>query len=309
MPNNQRCIVLGASGFIGSRLCEVMGARIPNLKAFGRSPLYPSAFSRCRWIEGNFSDINQVTNAIADCDTVIHLVNATTPASANVNRVADLEANVVSTLNLLDACVNSGVKKVVFISSGGTVYGVPSVVPTPETAENDPITAYGVSKLTIEKYLSLYNHLYGLDYTVLRVANPYGPYQTNKKNQGVIAAFLRHAIHDEPIDVWGDGSVVRDYIFIDDVVSAIELAISNRTDKKVFNIGSGRGVSINEIIVTLEDVVGKKIEVNYMPRRNMDVPISILDISRAAELLKWTPKVEFSQGIQDTFEWVKSSGL
>jgi len=181
MPNGQLCIVLGASGFIGSRLCEVMGAKISNLKAFGRSPLYPSAFSQCRWIEGNFSDINQVTNAIAGCDTVIHLVNATTPASANLNRVTDLEANVISTLNLLDVCVSSGVKKIVFISSGGTVYGVPSVVPTPETAENDPITAYGVSKLIIEKYLFLYRHLYGLDYTILRVANPYGPYQTNKK--------------------------------------------------------------------------------------------------------------------------------
>ncbi|WP_248768503.1 NAD-dependent epimerase/dehydratase family protein [Pseudomonas sp. MWU12-2345] len=309
MPNGQLCIVLGASGFIGSRLCEVMGAKIPNLKAFGRNPLYPSAFSRCRWIEGDFSDINQVAHAIAGCDTVIHLVNATTPASANLNRVMDLEANVVSTLNLLDVCVSSGVKKIVFISSGGTVYGVPSVVPTPETADNDPITAYGVSKLIIEKYLFLYRHLYGLDYTILRVANPYGPYQTNKKNQGVIAAFLRRAIHGEPIDVWGDGSVVRDYIFIDDVVSAIELAILNGTDKKIFNIGSGRGLSINEIILTLENVLGKKIEINYMPRRNMDVPVSVLDIAQAAEVLKWTPKVEFSQGIQDTFEWVKSSGL
>ncbi|WAH60327.1 NAD-dependent epimerase/dehydratase family protein [Pseudomonas silvicola] len=309
MPLNKRCIILGASGFIGSRLCEVLGSKMPNLKAFGRNPLYPEAFKQCRWIEGDFSDVNQVSNAIADCDTVIHLVNATTPASANVNRVADLEANVVSTLNLLDACVNSGVKKVIFISSGGTVYGVPSVVPTPESAPNDPITAYGVSKLTIEKYLSLYHHLYGLDYCVLRVANPYGPYQTNKKNQGVIAAFFRHIIHDEPIDVWGDGSVVRDYVYIDDVVNAIELALFNSYKEKIFNIGSGRGVSIKEIIASLEAVVGSSIDVNYLPGRNMDVPVSVLDVSRASRDLGWAPKISFDEGIRNTFDWIKASGL
>lgn len=309
MPDSQRCIVLGASGFIGSRLCEKLAVKIRNLKAFGRNPLYKNAFGGCIWIDGDFSDVNQIANAISDCDTVIHLVNATTPASANVNRVADLEANVGGTLRLLDACVNSNVKKIIFISSGGTVYGVPEVIPTPESAPNNPITAYGVSKLTIEKYLSLYKHLYGLDYCVLRVANPYGPYQTNKKNQGVIAAFLQHAIHNEPIDVWGDGSVVRDYIFIDDVVDAVDKALTNVSAESTFNIGSGRGFSIKEIITSLERATGRSIEVNFLPGRNMDVPISVLDISRAEEFLGWSPKVSFDDGIAQTYSWMKQSGL
>lgn len=309
MPLSQRCIVLGASGFIGSRLCEVLGGKFKNLKAFGRNPAYREAFANCSWIDGDFNDINQVTHAITDCDTVIHLVNATTPASANVNRVADLEANVLATLRLLDACVNSKVKKVIFISSGGTVYGIPGEIPTPETAPNEPITAYGVSKLTIEKYLSLYKHLYGLDYSVLRVANPYGPYQTNKKNQGVIAAFLRHVIHDEPIDVWGDGSVIRDYIYIDDVVAAIERTLLVDAEDKIFNIGSGAGCSIREIISTLEHVTGKSINVNFLPSRNMDVPVSVLDITRAAHVLGWKPKVSFDQGVRETFRWIMKSGL
>lgn len=309
MPTSQRCIVFGASGFIGSRLCEKLASKYQNLKAFGRNPMYPSAFNKCKWIEGDFSDVNQIANAITDCDTVIHLVNATTPASANINRVADLKANVVSTLNLLDACVNSGVKKIIFISSGGTVYGAPSIIPTPETAENNPITAYGVSKLTIEKYLSLYHHLYKLDYCVLRVANPFGPYQTNKKNQGAIAAFLQHAIHDEPIDVWGDGSVVRDYIFIDDVINAIDLAIVHSGEQKTFNIGSGTGLSINQIISTLESSLEKSISVNYLPSRNMDVPISILDITRARTHLGWSPHTPFKEAIAQTLLWIRSSNL
>ncbi|PYB87063.1 NAD-dependent epimerase [Pseudomonas koreensis] len=309
MQKNSRCVVLGASGFIGSRLCERLGVKYSNVKAFGRNRMYEDAFKTCKWIEGDFADPNQIANAIGDCDTVIHLVNASTPASANINRVADLQANVVSTLNLLDACVNSGVKKIIFLSSGGTVYGVPSIIPTPEAAENNPITAYGVSKLTIEKYLSLYHHLYNLDYCVLRVANPYGPYQTNKKNQGVISAFFQHAIHDEPIDVWGDGTVVRDYVFIDDVVDAIDLAISNNSAYKIFNIGSGAGISINEIISTLEQTVGKSIAVNYLPSRNMDVPISVLDINRAKAHLGWSPKVSWQNGIVETYKWIKSSGL
>jgi UDP-glucose 4-epimerase len=309
MQNNSRCIVFGASGFIGSRLCEKLGEKYSNIKAFGRNPMYKDAFKKCRWIEGDFADANQIANAIGDCDTVIHLVNASTPASANINRVADLQANVVSTLNLLDACVSSGVKKVIFLSSGGTVYGVPSIIPTPEVSENNPITAYGVSKLTIEKYLSLYYHLYNLDYCILRVANPYGPYQTNKKNQGVISAFFQHAIHDEPIDVWGDGTVVRDYVFIDDVVNAIDLALTNNSPYKVFNIGSGMGVSINEIISSLEQAVGKPITVNYLPGRNMDVPVSILDINRARSHLNWSPLTPLHDGIIETYNWIKSSGL
>lgn len=309
MRNNTRCIVLGASGFIGSRVCENLGHKYANLKAFGRNPLYPMAFKNCRWIEGDFSDVNQIANAIHDCETVIHLVNATTPASANINRVADLEANVVSTLHLLDACVNSGVKKIIFISSGGTVYGVPKIIPTPETAENDPITAYGVSKLTIEKYLFLYHHLYNLDYCVLRVANPFGPYQTNKKNQGVISAFLQHAVHDEPLDVWGDGTVIRDYVYIDDVVSAIDLAINYDGQHKIFNIGSGTGFSINEIIATIEDVTGKPMSVNYRPSRNMDVPVSILDINRADTHLDWRPSISLNEGLGMALNWMKGSGL
>lgn len=309
MSINSRCIVFGASGFIGSRLCEILGNKGFHVKAFGRNPRYKNAFDKCKWIEGDFADVNQIANAIGDCDTVIHLVNASTPASANINRVADLQANVVSTLNLLDACVTTGVKKVIFISSGGTVYGVPTIIPTPESAENNPITAYGVSKLTIEKYLSLYHHLYNLDYCVLRVANPFGPYQTNKKNQGVISAFFQHAIHDEPIDVWGDGSVIRDYIFIDDVVDAIELALTNQSTHKVFNIGAGRGVSINELISTLQLIMEKPIKINYLPGRIMDVPISILDISRAKEHLNWEPRTLLRDGINATFEWIKSSDL
>ena len=127
-----------------------------------------------------------------------------------------------SSLALFDICRNSGVKRIVFVSSGGTIYGPSAQIPISETAPTDPITAYGVGKLAIEKYLALYEHLFGLDYRILRVANPFGPFQIPLKNQGVIAALISRALKNEPIEIWGDGSVVRDYIYVDDVVAALE---------------------------------------------------------------------------------------
>ena len=182
----------------------------------------------------------------------------------------------------------------VYVSSGGTIYGIPEHVPTPESAATSPITAYGVTKLAVEKYLHLYHHLYGLEYRVLRVANPFGPYQTAVKNQGVIAAFMRQALRGEPIDVWGDGSVVRDYIYIDDVISAMLAAATHEGPSRVFNVGRGEGRSLAEIVEAIEAVSGLVIPARYGAARPIDVPRSILDITLARQELGWQPQHDLS---------------
>ncbi len=136
----------------------------------------------------------------------------------------------------------------------------PQQIPTPETAPTDPITAYGISKLTIEKYLALHEHLYRSDYRVLRVTNPYGPFQTALKNQGVIAALISRAMSGESMEVWGDGSVVRDFIYIDDVIDALEAAMQDQSSHRVFNIGSGQGHSLREVIGMVERLAWQEAE-------------------------------------------------
>ncbi|KQV44866.1 NAD-dependent epimerase/dehydratase family protein [Duganella sp. Root336D2] len=302
-----RCAVLGAGGFIGTNLCRALAEQGAKVRAFGRRQSFPEALHGCDWLPGDFTDSTSVAAAVSECEVVFHLVNATTPASANVDKLADLNANVASTLRLLEACRETGVSRVVFVSSGGTVYGIPDLVPTPETARTNPITAYGISKLAIEKYLGLYEYLYGLQYRVLRVANPFGPYQTALKNQGVIAAFLRGALSGKPIEMWGDGSVTRDYIYVDDVVESLMLAAYHEGLGRIFNIGSGEGRTLNDIVGSIDRLLGEKIPVDHRPGRPVDVPVSILDTSFAASDLGWRPHTTFEAGLQATIEWMRSS--
>lgn len=301
-----RCAVLGAGGFIGTNLCRALVGQVDFLRAFGRRQSFPAALNCCDWMLGDFADPTTLPAAIDGCDVVFHLVNATTPASANIDKVADLNANVASTLHLLDACRETGVRRVVFVSSGGTIYGIPDQVPTPETAPTNPITAYGISKLAIEKYLSLYEYLYGLEYRVLRVANPFGPYQTALKNQGVIAAFIRRALAGKPIEMWGDGSVTRDYVYIDDVVDAMLLAAIHEGTGRIFNIGSGEGRSLNDIVGVIAELLGTVVSVDRRPSRPVDVPVSILDTAFTARDLNWRPRTAFDEGLRSTIAWMNS---
>lgn len=304
-----RCAVLGAGGFIGTNLCRALIGRVESLRAFGRRQLFSDALRGCEWMQGNFADPTCMVTAITGCDVVFHLVNATTPASANVDKVADLNTNVINTLHLLNACRECGVRRVVFVSSGGTIYGIPNQVPTPETAPTNPISAYGISKLAIEKYLSLYEYLYGLEFRVLRVANPFGPFQMATKHQGVIAAFLHSALSRMPIEMWGDGSVIRDYVYIDDVVESMLLAATHEGHGRIFNIGSGEGRSLNNIIAAIEELLGTKLSVERRSSRPVDVPVSILDNTFAAKDLNWQPNTVFKEGLRLTIEWMRSSGM
>ena len=306
--HDARCAVLGGGGFIGANLCQALKGKVASLRAYGRRQAFPEALAGVEWVGGDFLDATTHANALNGCDTVIHLVSATNPASGNLNMVADVEANVVSTLRLLDACRFFGVRRLVFISSGGTVYGVPKVVPTPETHPLEPITSYGVSKLTIERYLSLYGYLYGLDYRILRVANPYGPYQTAAKGQGVVAAFVERALAGAPVEIWGDGTVVRDYFYVADLVDAILKSIAHDGPSRVFNIGSGEGQSVNEIIAAIEKATGKPLERRYLKGRPIDAPKSVLDIALARTELGWTPKVSLADGLARMIAWRKSRG-
>lgn len=302
-----RCVVLGATGFIGTNLCQELIAQGFSVRAFGRSLTFPGSLQGCEWFSGDFTSSSSLASAVTGCDVVFHLVNATTPVSANLDKIDDVKSNVISSLHLLDICRLSGVKRVVFVSSGGTVYGIPDVIPTPESASTNPITSYGISKLAIEKYLSLYEYLYGLEYRVLRVANPFGPYQLGLKHQGVIAAFLKQVLTGQAIEIWGDGNVARDYIYVGDVAKALVLAATHEGGSRVFNIGSGEGRSLNDLVGAIGSMLGISIDVIYRSGRLVDVPISILDTALAWKELGWRSSTSFMMGLQETGAWIDAN--
>ena len=307
--SSMRCVVLGGGGFIGTNLCNALAGRVDTLRAFGRRQSFPEALKDIDWISGDFEDPSALAEAVAGCDVVFHLIATTTPTSANLDKIADINSNVVSSLHLLEACRVERVSRVVFVSSGGTIYGIPHRIPTTENSPTNPITAYGISKLAIEKYLALYEYLYGLEYRVLRVANPYGPFQTVMKNQGFIAALLGRALAGKPIEIWGDGSITRDYIYIDDVVDALQLAGVHEGPVRVFNIGSGKGYTIRQIIAAVEKVLGLKVDIRQCDGRSVDVPCSILDVSSAATELGWHPCISLTNGLEKTAAWMRKTIL
>lgn len=302
-----RCAVLGAGGFIGTNLCRHLAGEGAPVRAFGRSQRFPGALGGMPWITGTLRDENALARAVEGCDVVFHLISGSTPATANENMVRDLDDNVVGSLRLLELCRAGGIGRVVFVSSGGTVYGAPGSLPIPETAPTHPICAYGVSKLMIEKYLTLYSHLHGIDHRVLRVSNPFGPYQIARKAQGVVAAFLSKAMNDEPIELWGDGQSVRDYIYIDDVCTALTRAARHTGPGRLFNIGSGIGRNLLQIIEDIERVVGRPLAVKRLPARHVDVPANVLDISAARDDLGWAPEVEWMEGLRLSRDWLARS--
>ena len=300
------CIVLGGGGFLGINLCRQLATAGYRVRAFGRRCLFPDALRDVDWYQGDFNNGAALASAMQTYEIVFHLVHATTPQSANLDMKGDLEQNVVSTLALLDISRKLGIKRIVFVSSGGTIYGSPKHIPTPETAPTEPIAAYGVSKLAIEKYLAIHEILYGLEYRILRVSNPFGPYQIPVKNQGVISALLSRGLRRETIEIWGDGSVVRDYVFVADVIAALEAALNDSSSERVFNIGSGCGRSLAEVIACVEGILGTRLTIDWRRGRSVDVPISVLAVERAATILGWTPTVSFESGLQRTLDWWRS---
>ena len=297
--------VLGSSGFIGNNLCNVLLNNGCKVTAFDHAPSIFSEPNSYRSVIGNFLDDKTLTFAIGESDIVVHLISTVNPATSNSDPERDARENLLGTLRLMEICREKKVKKLIILSSGGTIYGSNVTSPTQEDSLCDPICSYGIIKLAIENYTSLYRRMGWLDSVVLRVANPFGPHQI-ARGQGFIAAALERALRNEVIEVWGDGSVIRDYIYIEDVVKSILCCakIENNSVPHKYNIGSGHGRSINNVLETIEEIHGS-IKVIMKPSRPVDVPVSVLDIRRAISFLDWRPETDWELGMRLSYEWMK----
>ena len=303
-----KCLVPGGGGFIGTHLCEALLAAGHAVRVLERPRLEldeaRTVASQVEWVEGDFCNPADVKEAIAGCDVVYHLISTTLPKNSNENPVYDIESNTIATLRMLDLAKQEKIHKIVFVSSGGTVYGRPTRIPIPESHPTDPLCSYGIGKLMIEKYLSLYYYLHGLNYCIVRLSNPFGEHQRPLAAQGAVAVFLHKALQGETIEIWGDGSIVRDYHYVKDAVDALIKAMHYDGDCHLFNIGSGQGRSLNEVLAEIELLLGRPVARKYTPARAFDVPANVLDISLARKLLGWQPQTSFQEGLALTRDWM-----
>ncbi|UIY43225.1 NAD-dependent epimerase/dehydratase family protein [Methylobacterium radiotolerans] len=303
-----RCLVLGGGGFLGLNLCNRLADEGADVTCFSRSPFQAEMLNRrVAVVTGQFGDRLALANAVDGQDIVFHLVAGSVPQSSNRDPAAELATAPIATLNLLEICRSARIRKLVFASSGGAVYGIPRAIPIPEQAPTDPISAYGISKLMIEKSLHLYRHLHGIDYQILRIANPYGRFQLGTKHQGLIGSYIHRVLTDQPLEVWGTGSVVRDFLHIDDVSDAFLGAVAYQGPHKVLNVGSGRGLSVHQIIAELKVAFGRDdLPCVHRPSRAADVPANVLDTALIRSELGWQPRVPLQTGLTGTIAWMRA---
>jgi UDP-glucose 4-epimerase len=298
-------LILGGNGFIGRHVALILaraGHRVT--LAARRRPAYafpPDVTGRivCKTLELGSADWDLL---VEDASVVHHYAWGSIPASANSNPAGDLITNVNPMLGLLEALRRRGAGRVVFSSSGGTVYGKLRETPVRESHPVSPITAYGAGKAAAELYLNLYRAMHGMDCRIARIANPYGAGQDPTRGLGAVTTFLYRALTGQPIEIWGTGEVVRDYIHIADVAAfLVTLARSPRTDEAfIFNVGSGTGTSLNGIVAELETRLERKLVVNRTQLRPFDVPANVLAIDLARHVLGWAPELSFADGIART---------
>lgn len=306
-------LLLGAAGFIGTnlalKLCQNPDNRLTLVDV--NKAYFPSAVTQMD-VSIVESPLNQETDfdrLFPGQEVVYHLVSTTVPTTANQQIADELTANVVMTARLLDACVRCNVKKVVFISSGGTVYGKETACPLSEDTATNPISSYGVQKITIEKLLYLYHYMHGLDYRVIRLANPYGPYQRPNGIQGAVTTFTYKALTQEPITVYGDGSVVRDFIYIDDAVRAIINIANGEASHKTFNVGCGYGTSIRQVLEKIQKTLQIPLNIEWKDSRKVDVPVNYLDITRYESAYGKLNPITLEEGIIKTAAFMKEAGM
>lgn len=301
-----RVLVLGGSGFLGSHVVDELVVAGHSVMSLDR---YPERFRQMpktvQFFQSDFGNRGELEDVLRQgVDVLVHLVSSTIPQTSNEDPVFDVQSNLVESIALFELCVKHNVSKVVYVSSGGTVYGVPKTQGRiSEDHSTLPLCSYGIVKLAVEHYLQLFHSLYGLRYHVLRLSNPYGARQDPSRKQGAAAVFVYKMLKEKTINIWGDGKIVRDFIHASDFARACLAAVESE-DVGVVNIGSGTGLSIKELLSVTEEITGKSAKVNWLPSRGFDVPRVVLDCTRARDQLHWEATVGIEPGLVEMKTWM-----
>ncbi len=308
-----RIVVLGADGFIGRHLVAELAAPAEDtIVAFDRFALYQggashpfASYSNVQVVPGDFFNRDDVAAVVDKADYVFHLVSTTNPATSIHDPLIDIDTNVRGTVELLQLCVAKGVGKIVFVSSGGTVYGDIDSDRIDESTLTAPLSPYAIGKLTIEHYLRYFKFTSGLAYIVYRAANPYGPGQNILGKQGVIPIFMHNVLERRPVTILGDGTMVRDYFYIGDLTQMITSSYAKASEHDVYNLGSGQGTTVNRLVEAIEQCAGYAVDKVYSPMPPTYVQRSVLNIDRFVAEFKMSPATSLDDGLSRTWTHLK----
>jgi UDP-glucose 4-epimerase len=291
-------LVIGGRGIIGRSLCRALARQGLAVTATSVSmanlPIIPGV--TWRRLDVACDDISP--GLLRSVETVYHLGWCTIPSSAATDPVSDVSTNVVGSLKLLHALREFPHVRLVFASSGGTLYGPSCCRPAREIDAVKPLSPYGISKLAVELYLESFRVLHGINSVSLRIGNCYGVLHPLKKGFGAIATFASNALNNEPMVIYGDGSVIRDYVHADDVAAAAISAAKGNGVHGAVNVGTGVGHSLNDIVSTIERALHRPVKVLHLAKRPYDVPFSVLDSRLALQELGWSPSISFEEGVR-----------
>lgn len=299
-----KILVLGGHGFIGAHIVEELISAGHEVAVYSRSgPAFPCS---ARWIKGGFLDEARLKTALSGMDAVVHSITTTKPATSANDPVFDVKTNLVGTLSLIKLMEENNVKRLVYLSSGGTVYGNQANSPISEDTALMPVSNYGATKASVEHFINVANFSGKISSAILRVSNPYGEGQKYSGGQALIAAVLNNVLAGKPTPIFGDGSSIRDYLYVKDLARLVSLVVSESAEG-VFNAGSGEGVSIMEILNTIELVTGRNIAKAWHESRSFDVKEVVLDCEKARSVFNWCPSVSLQEGISRQYEWLTSA--
>lgn len=305
-----KTLVTGGAGFIGSNLTDRLVAeghevRVVDDLSTGKESNLAGALKtgQCQFVQMSVTD-NAFADLVEDIEVLYHLAAQADVRVSVANPVFDVDVNVLGSVNVFEAAVNGGVRRVVFASSGGTIYGEPEILPVDESAPQKPLNPYGVAKKAAGDYLYYYEKVRGIEGVALALANIYGPRQDPHGEAGVVSIFAGVINEGKAPVIYGDGSQTRDFVFVDDVVDAFLLAAGRGGG--LVNIGTGRETSVNELYAEIAKAMGSDAKPEYGPARTGELSHIALDASLAQRELGWSPKTSLPEGLEKTIDWIRS---
>ncbi len=297
-----KCLIIGGAGFLGSCVTRLLVETGRNVYVLGHHPSPTRELPRqATYITGDLGDRALLRTFLADTSEVIDLAYSTVPNTSFDDPLYDILSNLPSGVILLQEAARSNLKKMVFVSSGGTVYGKTNSLPSDETHPTNPISPYGITKLTMEKYAGMFALCAGLPVAIARPGNAYGEEQVAFTGQGFIATAIQSIFQGKRIDVFGKQGTIRDYLHTSDIAQGIIAILEHGNSGEAYNIGSGIGrnnMEVLDFIRPLAMQIGLKIELNILPERTFDVPINILNSQKLRSISGWQPQISFEEGIQ-----------